>query len=137
MRNSHVQFRCQWTNLRVETTAIPLTSIAKAGQVLRVPISHGEGNYFADPETIAELESGGRVAFRYCTPEGDVTEDANPNGSLGNIAGIVNRRGNVMGMMPHPERCCEELIGGSDGAVVFESIVAAALARVGELGPAS
>ena len=137
MRNSHVQFRCQWTNLRVETTATPLTRTATTGQVLRVPISHGEGNYFADPETIAELESGGRVVFRYCTPEGDVTEDANPNGSLGNIAGIASRRGNVMGMMPHPERCCEELMGGSDGAVLFGSIIATALARVRELGPAT
>ena len=137
MRNSHVQFRCQWTNLRVETTATPFTRTATAGQVLRVPISHGEGNYFADPEKIADLESGGRIVFRYCTPDGDVTQDANPNGSLGNIAGISNHRGNVMGMMPHPERCCEELMGGSDGAVVFESIVEAALSKAGELRPAT
>ncbi len=137
MRNSHVQFRCQWTSLRVETTASPVTRTATAGQVLRVPISHGEGNYFAGPETISELEEAGRVVFRYCTPDGDATDDANPNGSLGNIAGIVNRGGNVMGMMPHPERCCEELMGGSDGLVVFESIMAEALSRVGALGPAT
>ena len=137
MRNSHVQFRCQWTSLRVETTASPVTRTATAGQVLRVPISHGEGNYFAGPETISELEEAGRVVFRYCTPDGDATDDANPNGSLGNIAGIVNRGGNVMGIMPHPERCCEELMGGSDGLVVFESIMAEALSRVGALGPAT
>ena len=127
MRNSHLQFRCQWTHLRVESTALPFTHNAQAGQVIRVPISHGEGNFFADPETIADLESSGRVVFRYCTPEGEVTEGANPNGSAGNIAGIANRQGNVMGMMPHPERCCEELMGGTDGAMIFESIVAAAL----------
>jgi phosphoribosylformylglycinamidine synthase len=101
------------------------------GQVLRVPISHGEGNYFAEPSTIRALEADGRVAFRYCTPSGATTEDANPNGSLGNIAGIVNERGNVLGMMPHPERCCEELMGGTDGRVIFESAINAILSTSG------
>ena len=137
MRNSHLQFRCQWTHLRVESTALPFTRNAQTGQVIRVPISHGEGNYFADPETIADLEPSGRVVFRYCTPEGEVTEGANPNGSAGNIAGIANRQGNVMGMMPHPERCCEELMGGTDGAMIFESIVAAALSASRAGGPAA
>ena len=92
--------------------------------MLRVPISHGEGNYFADDATLSALESQGRVAFRYCDPAGAVTDDANPNGSLRNIAGIINERGNVLGMMPHPERCCEALLGGEDGRLLFESIIA-------------
>ena len=121
--NVHLEFRCQWTDLRVETTSSLFTGEAKTGQVLRVPISHGEGNYFADPDTLAELEDSGRVLFRYCTPEGEVTQDANPNGSLNNIAGIVNERGNVLGMMPHPERCVESLLGGIDGRVIFESMI--------------
>ena len=123
MRNSHLQFRCQWVNLRVENASTAFTNTAAEGQVLRVPISHGEGNYFADPATIDRLESDGRIAFRYSTADGNVTEEANPNGSLGNIAGVLNAQGNVMGMMPHPERCCEASIGGTDGAVIFESII--------------
>ena len=105
MRNDHLQFRCQWVNLRVETTASLFTNAASAGQVLRVPMAHGDGSYYADDRTLRELEDGGRVLFRYCTPEGEVTSEANPNGSLGNIAGITNESGNVLGMMPHPERC--------------------------------
>ena len=121
--NAHLQFRCQWVNLRVETASAAFTSGTEAGQVLRVPISHGEGNYFADPGTLAEIEDSDRVLFRYCSEDGDVTEEANPNGSLGNIAGITNARGNVLGMMPHPERCCEKLVGGTDGAFIFDSII--------------
>ena len=121
--NVHLEFRCQWTNLRVETTTSRFTGEAETGQVLRVPISHGEGNYFADADTLAELEDSGRVLFRYCTPEGEITQEANPNGSLNNIAGIVNERGNVLGMMPHPERCVEGLLGGIDGRVIFESML--------------
>ena len=102
-----------------------LTGAADQGQVLRVPISHGEGNYFADADTLVELEDIGRVLFRYCTADGRITPDANPNGSLNNIAGIVNQRGNVLGMMPHPERCVEELLGGVDGRVIFESLIGA------------
>ena len=127
MRNAHLQFRCQWVHMRVETISSPFTSGAGVGQVIRIPISHGEGNYFADPTTIAELEAENRVIFRYCTAAGQVTEDANPNGSLDNIAGIANARGNVLGMMPHPERCCEDLMGGADGRVIFESAINAAL----------
>ena len=93
---------------------------------MRVPISHGEGNYFADRHTLKELEEHRQVIFRYSTPEGEATPEANPNGSVGNIAGIVNRRGNVMGMMPHPERCCEELMGGTDGKLIFESLISQA-----------
>ena len=123
MRNDVLQFRCMWVNLRSETSDTPFSGNYPAGQVLQVPISHGEGRYFADPETLRELEEEGRVVFRYSTFDGQVTPDANPNGSVNNIAGIVNERGNVLGMMPHPERCCEELVGGTDGALIFNSII--------------
>jgi len=124
MRNDHLQFRCQWVHLRTETTATPFTTACQPAQVLRIPISHGEGNYYADPDTLAALEAAGRVAFRYCSPNGEITPQANPNGSLHNIAGIVNESGNVLGMMPHPERCCEPLLGGTDGLPLFRSIIA-------------
>ena len=127
MPNTHLQFRCEWVCLRVENDTLPFTNAATAGRVLRVPISHGEGNYFADPDTIRALEAENRVAFRYCDAAGEVTDGANPNGSLGNIAGITNARGNVLGMMPHPERCCEPLLGGDDGKIVFESLIRSAV----------
>jgi phosphoribosylformylglycinamidine synthase len=91
--------------------------------VLNIPISHGEGNYFADPSTLLEMEERGQILFRYSTPLGDTTSEANPNGSINNIAGIVNRQGNVLGMMPHPERCCEGIMGGTDGKLIFESLI--------------
>ena len=135
MRNIHLQFRCQWVHLRVENASTPFTNAAGQGQVLRIPISHGEGSFFAEQATIRELEADSRVIFRYCTPSGAITEEANPNGSLGNIAGITNAQGNVLGMMPHPERCCEDLIGGADGRVILESIISATLfAPVAGLG---
>jgi phosphoribosylformylglycinamidine synthase len=123
MRNAHLQFRCQWVHLRVESASSPFSRSAREGQVLRVPISHGEGRYYADDATLAALESEGRVIFRYCSPSGEASGDANPNGSLGNIAGIVNGRGNVLGMMPHPERCCDPMLGGVDGRAIFESLI--------------
>ncbi|MEE8158773.1 MAG: phosphoribosylformylglycinamidine synthase subunit PurQ [Dehalococcoidia bacterium] len=129
MRNVHLQFRCQWSHVRVERSCIPFTSSCKVGQVLRIPISHGEGNYYADDATIDDLESNGRVVLRYCTPQGEATSQSNPNGSLRNIAGIVNREGNVLGMMPHPERCCEEIMGGTDGRYVFGSIIGSLVSR--------
>jgi phosphoribosylformylglycinamidine synthase len=91
--------------------------------VLKIPISHYEGRYFADEGTLRRLEENSQVVFRYSTPSGEITEDANPNGSLANIAGIVNEAGNVLGMMPHPERCCEAILGGEDGKLIFESIL--------------
>ena len=127
MRNAHLQFRCQWVHLRVESASSPFSRSAREGQVLRVPISHGEGRYYADATTLAALESEGRVIFRYCSPSGEASGDANPNGSLGNIAGIVNGRGNVLGMMPHPERCCDPMLGGVDGRAIFESLIASAV----------
>ena len=126
-RNDHLQFRCEWVNIRIETAQGPFTSSGAQKQVLNIPISHGEGNYYADAATLDELEAGGQVAFRYCTPNGAVTETANPNGAARNIAGITNARGNVLGMMPHPERCCEDVVGGTDGRLIFESIIASVL----------
>ena len=122
-RNSHLQFRCEWVTVRVESNDSPFTQSAETGQLLRVPISHGEGNYFADQKTLDELETNGRVLFRYSNDSGDIVPGANPNGSINNIAGITNEAGNVLGMMPHPERCCEEIVGGVDGKVIFNSII--------------
>jgi phosphoribosylformylglycinamidine synthase len=123
MRNEHLQFRCQWVDLRVENADSPFTSVAAPGQVIRMPISHGEGNYFADPETLDELEANGRVAFRYAEPDGSITQASNPNGSARNIAGILNERGNVLGMMPHPEKACEDILGATGGLPIFQSIL--------------
>ena len=128
MRNDNLEYRCQWVHLRVERALAPFTSAADPGRVLRIPIGHAEGNYFADPDTLARLEGEGRVLFRYCSESGEVSEAANPNGSIASIAGIVNERGNVLGMMPHPERCCEALMGGEDGRYIFESLLAGAVA---------
>jgi phosphoribosylformylglycinamidine synthase subunit PurQ / glutaminase len=122
-RNEHLEYRCQETHLRVERADTPFSHRCKPGQVLQVPISHGEGNYYADDATLIRLEEEGRVLFRYCEPSGAVTEAANPNGSAQNIAGIVNERGNVLGMMPHPERSCERLLGSEDGNLIFQSII--------------
>ena len=123
MRNSSLQYRCQWTYLQVQPSGCLFTAACKPGQVLRIPISHGEGNYFADQSTLEDLEERGQVVLRYSAPTGALTSDSNPNGSCNDIAGIVNRKGNVLGMMPHPERCCEELMGGTDGRLIFESII--------------
>ena len=122
-RNSHLQFRCQWINLRVESSDSPFTNRCDVGDVLAVPISHGEGNYYADDATLDALEENGQVIFRYSDSNGSVTKASNPNGSRRNIAGIANREGNVMGMMPHPERCCDPLVGGTDGLAIFRSIL--------------
>ena len=126
-RNADLQFHCQWVHLRTENVATPFTNACTPGQVLRMPISHGEGNYYADDATLDVLEGSGRVVFRYCDADGRVTPEANPNGSARNIAGIVNERGNVLGMMPHPERAVEALLGGTDGLAIFRSIVAVGL----------
>ncbi len=126
IRNCHLEFRCQWTDLRTENTATPFSSALEPGQVLHIPISHSDGNYFADPDVLTDLEDNNQVVFRYSTPDGQITDAANPNGALHNIAGIVNRRGNVLGMMPHAERCCEGLLGGTDGRFIFQSVIARA-----------
>ncbi|MEE8469955.1 MAG: phosphoribosylformylglycinamidine synthase I, partial [Dehalococcoidia bacterium] len=129
MQNNHLQYRCQWVHLRVENAALPFTSRLQEGQVISIPISHYEGSYFADEAALRKLEANNQVAFRYCTPSGEITDRANPNGSVNNIAGIVNKAGNVLGMMPHPERACEEIVGGVDGNLIFESIVGEATTR--------
>ena len=126
IRNHHLHFVCELVHVRVERTAAPFLSRAHEGQVLRLPIKHGEGAYVAEPELLASLESRGQIALRYCDADGQVTEASNPNGTLANIAGIRNERGNVMGLMPHPEHAVEGGIGGTDGAVLLGSLVDAA-----------
>jgi phosphoribosylformylglycinamidine synthase len=128
IRNQSLQFRCEWVYLRREGGSTPWADGIPDGTVLHVPISHGEGNYYADPETLNELELRGRVVFRYCDAAGEVTPAANPNGSARNIAGIINARGNVLGMMPHPERAGEQLVGGADGNRIWESLLRQATA---------
>lgn len=123
MRNNDLRFRCEWTNLKIENNNTKFTSRASQKKVIQVPISHGEGNYYADSKTIHTLNDNGQVVFRYCSPSGQIEGAFNPNGSIENIAGIVNDQGNVMGMMPHPERCCEEIVGGTDGRIIFESMI--------------
>lgn len=122
MRNESLQYRCVWVNLRVENADTMFTNLATPGQLLRVPVSHGEGRYYADEATLNALEDAGRVVFRYADERGELTPEANPNGSERNIAGIINERGNVLGMMPHPERACEPLLGGEDGLLIWRSI---------------
>ena len=124
LRNSSLQFRCEWVHLRNEGAVSEWTAGIPHGAVLRVPISHGEGSYFADPVTLGRLEESGRVAFRYADDRGNPSPASNPNGSLNNIAGIVNDRGNVLGMMPHPERAGEAVTGGSDGNLIWRSVAA-------------
>jgi phosphoribosylformylglycinamidine synthase len=124
LRNEHLEYRCQWTYLRVEDQSTPFTSLLQKGQVLKIPISHYDGRYYADKDTVEELEANRQIVFRYATPNGRVTAASNPNGSLNNIAGITNKQKNVLGMMPHPERACEPLLGSSDGNLIWESIVA-------------
>ena len=132
--NDHLQFRCQWTTLRVENANTAFTSAAEVGQTLRIPISHGEGNYFADPAVIQQLDEQNRVLFRYCDSLGEASPESNPNGSLHNIAGIINEQGNVLGMMPHPERCCDAILGGEDGKFIFQSMInALSGARLGKV----
>jgi len=125
MRNDHLQFRCQWTHLRVNNNSLPFTAKCHKGQVIRIPISHYEGNYYVDDPTLEQMESNGQIVFRYCSPEGEITAAANPNGSSHNIAGVCNQKGNVLGMMPHPERACEDILGGSEGLLLFKSLVEA------------
>ena len=123
IRNNDLRFHCEWTNLRIENSNTKFTSRVSEKTVISVPISHGEGNYFADSGTIESLNNNGQVVFRYSSPSGQIDDSFNPNGSIDNIAGIVNKQGNVLGMMPHPERCCEEIVGGTDGRIIFESII--------------
>lgn len=122
MRNEHLRFVCRDVHLRVETARTPFTGLLAPGQLITAPVAHGEGNYYADAAVIEEMERNDQIVFRYADTEGRITAAANPNGSSGNIAGIVNRGRNVLGMMPHPERACETLVGGAQGLAVFQSI---------------
>lgn len=122
MVNRGLQFICDTVYLRPERTDLPFTGRLTKGKPIRIPIAHKEGNYYADAATLAELERNNQIVFRYCDEHGGVADSANPNGSLGNIAGIANRRGNVLGMMPHPERAMDQLLGSADGRLIFESI---------------
>ncbi|MEI8062562.1 MAG: phosphoribosylformylglycinamidine synthase subunit PurQ [Verrucomicrobiota bacterium] len=127
IRNKGLKFICEHVSVRVETSDSPFTNACRAGQVLRIPIAHGEGCYFAEPAVIAELERDHRVLVRYCTKDGKITTAANPNGSVSNIAGICNAGRNVFGLMPHPERASEAVLGSEDGRPIFESILRAAV----------
>ena len=123
IRNKDLKFRCEMTNLLVQNTDSCFTNRCDLGQVIQVPISHGEGNYFADNDTLDKLENNNQIIFKYSSFTGDVSDINNPNGSVMNIAGIINQNGNVLGMMPHPERVCDPIMGGSDGLKIFGSIL--------------
>lgn len=123
LRNESLAFICKDVYVRVENVATPFTRCYESGQVLKMPIAHAEGNYYTDAVTISQLQANAQIVFRYCTRDGHLTGEANPNGSLNNIAGIVNARGNVMGMMPHPERCAEAVLGNDEGRRLFLSML--------------
>lgn len=125
LRNRDLKFICRYVDLRVENNSTSFTGAAYAGEVLKMPIAHNEGNYFAPPEVLGQMKENMQVVLRYCDDQGNVTDSANPNGSLENIAGIVSERGNVFGLMPHPERAVEELLGSEDGRRIFNSIIQA------------
>jgi phosphoribosylformylglycinamidine synthase len=129
MRNAGLKYICKQVHLRVETANSPFTNQLTKGEVLEIPIGHMEGNYFCTPEDLARLEAEDRIAFRYATPQGEITGEANPNGSLGNIAGILNEGRNVLGMMPHPDRSSEKLLGSADGWKIFASMLEALATR--------
>jgi phosphoribosylformylglycinamidine synthase I len=124
LRNKGLKYRCEHIHVRVEQTDTPFTCAAPAGGVLRIPIGHGEGNYFAPPDMLQKLEANRQVVLRYTDPQGRIDEGSNPNGSVNAIAGLCNEARNVVGMMPHPERACEILLGGVDGRAIFESVLA-------------
>ncbi len=128
-RNLGLKYICKSVTVRVESTDTPFTSACQKGEVLTIPIGHMDGNYFCDEATLAELNRDDRIIFRYATPDGQITAEANPNGSLENIAGICNAGRNVLGMMPHPERASEPELGGTDGLKIFASMVGAMAAR--------
>lgn len=125
LRNKGLKFICKHVDLKVENTGTPFTNKALRGEVLRIPIAHNEGNYYAAPDVLQKMNENKQVILRYCDSQGDVTEEANPNGSIENIAGIMNEDGNVFGLMPHPERAMEEILGSEDGRKILESIVSA------------
>jgi len=124
LRNEKLKFLCQFVHIRVENNKTPFSHQAKKGQILKIPIAHFDGNYFASPETILEIKKNSQIVFRYSDAKGQLNEEANVNGSAESIAGLINKAGNVLGMMPHPERASEVLLGSEDGRIIFESIIA-------------
>ncbi|MCX7831825.1 MAG: phosphoribosylformylglycinamidine synthase subunit PurQ [Actinobacteria bacterium] len=132
LTNKDLKFICRYVYIRVENVNTPFTSAYKKSEVLRIPIAHHSGNYYATEEMLRKIENNGQVVFRYCNENGEVDEKSNPNGSLNNIAGIINEKGNVLGMMPHPERACENILGSEDGKKIFVSLLNSA---VGQLLP--
>jgi phosphoribosylformylglycinamidine synthase I len=131
--NDALEFRCDWVNLKVENNNTPFTNLYEKGEIVRFPIAHQQGNYYAEPKIVKELEDNGQIVLRYVDSEGNATKSANPNGAAQNIAGIVNKKGNVFGLMPHPERCSENLLGGIDGRRVFLSMANLATQKGGVL----
>jgi phosphoribosylformylglycinamidine synthase I len=125
LKNRELKYRCEHVHVRVEQTDTPFSLKGQRGQVLRIPIGHGEGNYFAPPEMLERIEANRQVILRYCSPAGDIGDEWNPNGSLHGIAGLCNEQRNVVGMMPHPERACEAALGSTDGLVILESVLSA------------
>lgn len=123
LRNRSLKFICDTVNLKVRQANTPFTNKLEEDQIIKVPIAHGEGNYYCDEKTLQELKDNKRIIFTYCSPEGEESLEYNPNGSLANIAGICNEKGNVLGMMPHPERCSEAVLGGTDGYKIFASML--------------
>ncbi|MGS0765363.1 phosphoribosylformylglycinamidine synthase subunit PurQ [Syntrophomonas curvata] len=123
LRNKSLRFICDTVHLKVKHSHTPFTNQLQEGELIRVPVAHGEGNYFCDPPTLEELKRHHQIVFTYSGPGGEESQEHNPNGSLANIAGIINREGNVLGMMPHPERCAEHVLGGSDGYRIFASMI--------------
>ncbi len=123
-RNRDLRFICDTVTLRLETEETPFTGKGSAGSLYRMPVAHGDGNYYADEATLDRLEQNRQIVFRYAAPDGELSEEANPNGSVRNVAGLVNERRNVLGMMPHPERCSEKALGNTDGRMIFESLLA-------------
>ena len=123
LQNAGLRFVCRWVHVRVEAVSNPFTAGLTPGEVLRMPIAHHEGRYFVDPATLRSMQHEGQVALRYCNADGDVTDESNPNGSVSSIAGVCNHAGNVFGLMPHPERCAEPILGGADGARLFETVL--------------
>lgn len=125
LRNDSVEFRCDWVYLRVESVGTPFMATYEQGQVVRMPIAHGDGNYIADPDVLSRMHDNGQVILRYCDAEGNTTAAANPNGSVANVAGVCNEAGNVFALMPHPERCAETSLGSTDGLGIWQAIVLA------------
>jgi phosphoribosylformylglycinamidine synthase subunit PurQ / glutaminase len=123
IRNSSLKFVCKWVYVKVVNTSTPFTGMCKKDDILRIPVANGEGNYFIAQSDLEQYINNSQIVLRYCSPEGEITDSDNPNGSTYNIAGMCNEKGNVLGMMPHPERCCEKVLGGEDGKIIFESVL--------------